>query len=205
MLCQICKVNPASIHIQEIVGGKKQTLHLCLSCAGKKSLAHAMFDGMDLGDILNTLEQNLAEMGLPVPGKMNDGAAEPEKKVCPVCSWRLEQFRETGRLGCPACYTSFAAELKTVLASAHRACFHTGKLPLYLPRKAMGSALDSLEKQIGAKQTEKNRIEILEHDLAESVRREEYELAAELRDRIEKIRRAVAGSPVLNPDGEKPG
>ena len=35
MLCQICKANPATIHIQEIVNGQTNTLHICPECAKK--------------------------------------------------------------------------------------------------------------------------------------------------------------------------
>ena len=39
MLCQICKANPATIHIQEIVNGQTNTLHICAECAKKRNLA----------------------------------------------------------------------------------------------------------------------------------------------------------------------
>ena len=38
MLCQICKANPATIHIQEIANGEATTLHICAECARKRNI-----------------------------------------------------------------------------------------------------------------------------------------------------------------------
>ena len=38
MLCQICKKNPATVHVQEIVNGEKRIMHFCAECAEKKSM-----------------------------------------------------------------------------------------------------------------------------------------------------------------------
>ncbi len=35
MICQRCK-NEASVHLTERKGGKRQELHLCLGCAGRR-------------------------------------------------------------------------------------------------------------------------------------------------------------------------
>ena len=45
MLCEICKKNEATIHIQEIIGGQKKSMHLCSSCAAAKQQG----EGLDLG------------------------------------------------------------------------------------------------------------------------------------------------------------
>lgn len=195
MLCQICNKNPATIHIQEIVNGKMQTLNLCLSCAGKKSLAHAMFDGMDLSDILQSLEQNLADFGIIGPDKKMTALKrdEQEKTTCPVCSWDSDQFHKTGRLGCPACYEAFADELKSLMPKLHRSSVHTGKLPAVCPESCATekTSIDSIAKHLLDEKHTRNELEVLEQDLKESVRREEYELAAELRDKIEAIRKTL--------------
>jgi len=189
MLCQVCKKNPATIHIQEIVNGRKQTLNLCLSCAGKKSLAHAMFDGMDLSDILNSLEQNLQEMGIVPVGDGKQETPAAEEHTCPVCCWTEKQFRKTGRLGCPECYNAFETELKDLFVRTQRSATHTGKLPAHVPDTDMVEAGDSIAKQLADENKSKRELEVLEQDLKESVRREEFELAAELRDKIEALRK----------------
>ena len=64
MLCEMCKVNEATVHILEDVNGTKKEVHLCLSCAGKKAFGHAVLGGMDLSGVLESLEKNLGESGL---------------------------------------------------------------------------------------------------------------------------------------------
>lgn len=191
MLCQICNKNPATIHIQEVVNGKKQSLHLCLSCAGKRSFDHAALDGMDLAELMNSLEQSISEMGL-VPFKdltreSSDSGEQIPDLSCPVCKWSLAQFRKTGHLGCMNCYDVFTDSLKARLLELHRSAIHTGKLPeldrsaKYLSPKDIlpGQTIeDDIELQIAA----------LERDMKQSVQREEYELAAQIRDRIQTLR-----------------
>lgn len=189
MLCQICKKNPATIHIQEIVNGKKQSLHLCLACAGKRSFDHAALDGMDLAELMNSLEQSISEMGL-VPFKDLNAGSSPEQEAipdlhCPACNWSLAQFRKTGSLGCAACYESFSDILNSKLLELHRSAVHTGKLPEFSGDYL--SPKDVLPVGNAANDNEAKLLE-LERDLKQSIQREEYELAAQIRDRINAIR-----------------
>lgn len=202
MLCQICKINPATIHIQELANGKKKTLHLCLSCAGKKTLANAIFDGLDLPDILSSLEQNLS--GILPPGfnplenpsalfEQDSDTEDPEPLVCPECSWSEDQFHKTARLGCPQCYETFRKELEQRFFEIHRSATHTGKPLLFEPEHSgeTGGILDSAAKQAATENQRRSELETLERDLKESIRREEFELATELRDKIRSIRRTL--------------
>ena len=58
------------------------------------------------------------------------GAAEEIEKgastqKCPVCGFSQADFKKTGRLGCSACYVTFAEGLNTLFesdAQRHRAC-----------------------------------------------------------------------------------
>lgn len=192
MLCQICNKNPATIHIQEVVNGKKQSLHLCLPCAGKRSFDHAALDGMDLAELMNSLEQSISEMGL-IPFKdlgksaENDAEKFPDLQ-CPACHWTLAQFSKTGKLGCAACYDAFSEVLVNKLLEIHRSAIHTGKLPEidltgnYLtPAESFSVNIDD-KRDVIAELAELNR------DLKQSILREEYELAAQIRDRINALR-----------------
>ncbi|MFH1389219.1 MAG: AAA family ATPase [Candidatus Margulisiibacteriota bacterium] len=60
MLCQKCKVRPATVHITKIVNNKKATYHLCSECAAQEGLLPTMGGG-NLGD--------LGDFGFPeIPG-----------------------------------------------------------------------------------------------------------------------------------------
>lgn len=192
MLCQICNKNPATIHIQEVVNGKKQSLHLCLPCAGKRSFDHAALDGMDLAELMNSLEQSISEMGL-IPFKDLGKSAENDTEKlpdlqCPSCHWTLAQFSKTGKLGCTACYDAFSEVLVNKLLEIHRSAIHTGKLPEidlagnYLTPAERSSANTENKHDVIAELAE------LERDMKQSILREEYELAAQIRDRINALR-----------------
>ena len=192
MLCQICNKNPATIHIQEVVNGKKQSLHLCLPCAGKRSFDHAALDGMDLAELMNSLEQSISEMGL-IPfkdlGKSTENDAEKFPDLqCPACHWTLAQFSKTGKLGCTACYDAFSEVLVNKLLEIHRSAIHTGKLPEidlagnYLTPAEHSSANTENKHDVIVELAE------LERDMKQSILREEYELAAQIRDRINALR-----------------
>ena len=52
-----------------------------------------------------------------------------ERKVCKYCKTSMEDFLNTGLLGCPECYDTFRAELKKYLKTIQKGTFHTGKEP----------------------------------------------------------------------------
>src|SRR5437773_11536056 len=62
------------------------------------------------------------------------GASEEIEKStvtekCPVCSFSQADFKETGRLGCAACYTTFADGSHTLLEAMHKGTEHVCNLP----------------------------------------------------------------------------
>jgi protein arginine kinase activator len=90
-----------------------------------------------------------------------------------VCELKLSDFRAKSWLGCASCYAAFEQEIDAVLVQVHGAREHKGKqykgCEKVLPRDA-GVDINELRKKL---------------DVA--VRNEEFELAAELRDRINRI------------------
>jgi protein arginine kinase activator len=48
-------------------------------------------------------------------------------KICPDCGTRLDDFYNTGMLGCPTCYKAFNAEIKLALKKIQGRDFHAGK------------------------------------------------------------------------------
>lgn len=85
---------------------------------------------------------------------------------CPACGYPLDTLSKTGRLGCGVCYEKFSAHLTTALQESQKALVHVGKRP-------------------GRKNA---RREDLEAELQQLVRSEQYEKAAEVRDRIAKLK-----------------
>ena len=181
MLCQNCHKNEATIHVQQIVDGHIQAYHLCEECAAKQGAGSDAQD-FNLAEVLFDIAGKVAEtVGTHLHGE-NTASGEEECPACPECGWNLQQFRKTGYLGCPGCYKNFAPQVENLLKNMHRGTRHLGKIPLSAgagQRKGHEIALL------------KRELEQLKKELNEKVRREEYEDAAVLRDRIEDLNRRI--------------
>ncbi len=97
-----------------------------------------------------------------------------DQKQCEICHIKFSDFRNTGRLGCPHDYEVFHAELVPLLDSIHGHNRHVGKIPRRLPQ---------------TRQVERELTE-LRKQLQEAVVEENYEQAAQLRDRIRTLEQA---------------
>ena len=152
MKCQLCS-QPATVHLTDLVAGKKKELHLCQQCAENQNLVKQQ--ELNLPAILQTLiGQHL--------GQQTDRLA---KQVCPECGIRYMEFRAQGRLGCPHDYEVFRDALEPLLRRIHRAERHVGKSPRRQVNQARHLELMELRKR-----------------LKEAVETEAYEEAARLRD-----------------------
>ncbi len=159
MLCENCKKNVATVHLTEIIEDIKKEVHLCEDCAQDKGLSFKK--EFSLQDLLGSLVAQVAE------SKGEDVTTD----VCPQCGMTFAEFQSKGRLGCPEDYNTFKGTLVPLLEKIHGNSQHFGKVP---SRADRGLA------------AEKETME-LKQRLAEAVRHEQYEKAAELRDRIAKL------------------
>ena len=91
--------------------------------------------------------------------------------TCPQCDITIKEFNETGRFGCSECYKAFESELSKLLRRIHGHEHHIGKIP------AMNPAHLEARKELLS----------LRRRLKRAVGQEDFELAAQLRDRINKI------------------
>ena len=153
MICERCQQKTASVHLQQIINGKKTEQHLCKECASQFEMPIS-------------LEQFFQ-------GFLDSFASSPQAAEvnCPECGFSFKRFKDSGRLGCKACYPAFSDELTLLLKQLHGSSKHQGKFP-----KKAGTALLSMR-----------RIETLRHHLNKAVESEEYEEAARLRDEIRQL------------------
>lgn len=104
---------------------------------------------------------------------------ELETQNCPACGINYLEFRQTMELGCPNDYRAFREPLEQILERIHGATQHCGKVPPGVDRDtAVRAQLRSL------RQRQQEAVEV-----------EDYELAAELRDRIEELEADGPGEP----------
>ena len=170
MLCDRCQHNEATVHIvQVVVGHEKTSLNLCGKCiAEDSSLQHP--DGIiDLSQVMGELTGTTPDAGAPPAPPEAD--VEQETVVCSGCGLDSEQFRKTGRLGCPDCYQAFSSVLDGALPTMHRGTQHIGR------GACAGGRPSGMQRLL-------SELSSLEEELTQAVAAEAYERAAQLRDRI---------------------
>lgn len=152
----------AVVHLTQIVNNQMSTFHLCEKCAAEKGLDTAPATGNF------PLSGFLAQMGSGEGTKPSAARLPP----CSFCGLTFEGFKETGRLGCPHCYTTFEGQLRGLLRRIHGGTRHVGKV--YLPPNPTASDLEK-------------RLEGLRRRLDRAVESEDFERAAVIRDQIRAL------------------
>ena len=200
MLCQICKAKPATIHIQEIADGEATTLHICADCARKRNIDDGNANS-HFHEMLERLTQAIANSAELKLAGLFDTPPQPEEEEtqdleCTVCGTTFKSWKKTGRLGCAACYEQFAQLLIPEFPLVHHGSVHCGKTP--------PETVEQWQDPVVSERIQLRReLERLCRGLDESIRREEFEQAAELRDRIAAIE-AELNSAELIPDESAP-
>ena len=148
---------PATVHLTQIVDNKSSVHYLCVTCAQAKGISPIAPANIDVSDFLSHLGETT-----PPPSA---GVSHP----CSRCGLTFDNFKESGRLGCPRCYTSFESGLRRLLNRIHGATRHVGKV--YLPPDPAAADLS-------------RRLDGLRRRLRRAVETEDFERAAVLRDEI---------------------
>ena len=171
MICDGCGKNPATVHLVRIRNGEKREEHLCQSCAQERG-------ELDLFGEPGLLEPKFSLQNLLAGLLHSEAALAPHLPVtyqerCGLCGLTYEEFTRSGRLGCSRCYQDLGARLDPVIRRIHGSATHTGRVP----RKA------------GARARSLREADRLRRDLEECIRREDFERAAEIRDRLRELER----------------
>ena len=160
MLCDHCKERDAVINLTQVEHDSKVTLHLCEQCAAEKGVeTGAAALKSPLGGFIMAMGKSAGSL-LP---------ATVDGTPCPNCGGTLKDFRETGKLGCAECYAAFEVHLRDLLRRLHGSSQHVGERYQQPGGEDADPARQLLE---------------LRHQLRQAVDAENFELAAELRDRI---------------------
>jgi protein arginine kinase activator len=163
MICQDCKKQQATVNLTHIVNNEKVVLSLCKDCAAQRGF-HSPLDNVPfpLAEILSGLiTQQFALRTEPV-----------EDIKCSHCGLTFEEFTHQGRFGCGECYRAFRPQLETIMRKIHGSSLHKGKLP------ESGS-----NQQLPIKEEER-----LEAELKKAIDGEDFERAADLRDKLRSFR-----------------
>jgi protein arginine kinase activator len=138
-------------------------MHICEHCATEQGLA--VKSHIPLNELLGGLLASAPE------GEDFFGFSDRET-VCEYCGFTLEQFSKEAVLGCPHDYEVFEKSLLPLIAKAHDGrTTHCGKISSRAPKDTRRQVeLLSLRQQLEA-----------------AVKAEDYESAAQLRDKINKL------------------
>jgi len=161
-LCEDCHEREATIHLTQVVGNKQIVLNLCSQCAAKRGFDNPLKNvPFPLGDFLSSMVE-----------KSPSGDSEAlQKLVCSGCGMTFSEFRNTGRFGCGKCYEAFHAQLDELLRKVHGANRHSGKFPSGSPER-----MQPLREE-----------RKLQEELRSAIETEDFEKAAELRDRLKAM------------------
>jgi len=159
MICEKCGKNHATVHLTAIENGVKREAHLCDECA--RSAGVGIKVSFSLNDILGSL----------VEPKVPKAVKEMQGLRCPQCGLTYGEFKSKARLGCAQDYDVFQAGLLPLLEKVHGATQHVGKTP---------QTSDAFIQK-------ENELTRLRRELDLVVKSENFERAAELRDRIRHL------------------
>lgn len=163
MRCDSCGNAEAVIQLTRVKDDEMRVLHLCESCASEEGVETgappAAAGTVQLADFL-------AQIG------KTGGEEVASAGRCPSCGLTPAQLKQTGRLGCAACYEHFEQHLRTLLRRLHGGTQHAGKV--LLPPDAGES-------------DRKARLQGLKRSLRHAVETEDFEHAATIRDQIRRL------------------
>jgi protein arginine kinase activator len=177
MLCQDCKKREAHVQITQIVNNEKTMLSLCKDCAAARGFHSPLENApFPLAEILSGLAQITPKADIPISA----GTVS-----CPNCGLAFEDFARQGRFGCGECYKTFRGDLEKIMRKIHGASLHRGKAPTFdLPDvKSDGNSDITLP----VKEEER-----LESELKKAIEAEDFERAAEIRDKLKTMRDSLS-------------
>lgn len=159
MICPRCLKREASVHISRNINGKKEEFTVCDQCAKEMGF----FGNSDL--LFNISDFMSGFMGKGISPALSD------EKICPSCGMSISELAKTSKLGCSKCYEFFDSYLEPVMKRIHGNTRHVGKLP--------ENADETFKKE--------RQLSSLKEELKAAVSREDYEKAAQLRDKIKEM------------------
>ncbi len=164
MKCDNCGQSEATIHQIHVVNDEIKHLQLCENCAKKQGT-----------------ESVSSETGVEEAFSNLDGR-DANRSTCPSCGMSLDELRKWNKVGCEDCYRTFREQLEPLVHRLHGAERHVSDEVVNPSRQET----ETSGKGLGKVSTNKKK-KMLEKRLEQRIEEEDYERAAELRDRIEEI------------------
>ncbi len=171
MVCQDCNKREVQVKFTQIVNNQKTTLAFCNECAAARGFHSPLENApFQLSEILS---------GLAAAHPTMDDTMVRESLVCPGCGLTFEDFASQGRFACGECYRAFRPRLEAIMRKIHGSSLHRGQAPDQEPLSQNEAPVIPVREE-----------ERLAAELHKAVENEEFERAAEIRDKLKMIRGA---------------
>ncbi|MGL5767218.1 MAG: UvrB/UvrC motif-containing protein [Sarcina sp.] len=170
MICEKCNKRKAVVKLVKVIGYKKVNYLLCEKCA----LEISGDIDEEILDEENINENKINEFSLSkflggLFEYMNlENEDDKKSKSCDICKTTYSEFREFNKLGCSKCYKVFALEIANSV------------------KEIYGDKLHKTQKDLYDEKIEE--LYSLEQLLEKCVKFEEYEKAAQIRDKMKLIK-----------------
>ncbi|GAB4164267.1 MAG: hypothetical protein Kow00107_10750 [Planctomycetota bacterium] len=162
MKCNRCGKEHASVHIIELRGGEISDLHLCAGCAREAGYITGP-EAFTYEEIINRMITDNAEV--------SPAALDPNPPRCSVCGNPFEKWSR-GVFGCENEFSEFRAEISKLMSDLTGVSKHRG-------RGKVPTSEQTRTQQM---------IAVLQRQLEQAVKAEDYEAAALLRDKIKGLK-----------------
>ena len=174
MKCQKCQKNEATTHIKRVINGEFEEYELCSECAKEMGYG-SLFNGFasSFADDFNSLFGSFFENALP---------ARTQATRCETCGSSYTDIQRTGMMGCADCYRLFTEEIMPTIRKIHGNTAHCGKNSAAFRAEMTKTAVGK-----PAETEPQNELDKLHSELDEAVKNQEFEKAAELRDKIKAL------------------
>lgn len=149
MKCEICHQADAAAVLHVKNGDTDRELFVCKACAakakhpkkrrkdGESQPALALADGEEPPEFV----KNLVEATLGFMKGVAESTHDKHAK-CPVCKTSWEHIKSSGTFGCPACWKTFAKEVRATFLSGQYGPKHVGAMPATVTGEASRAYLE---------------------------------------------------------------
>ena len=180
MKCEICHRAEAVTAVTLTVDGQQKELYVCAACAKAsrgetprrkppRGPAPKITIVGDAPGNMKPIVEEFFKATLDIMTGAVDSEDAPER-ICPSCHRTWESVKDSGKLGCPACWKAFAREIREEYLRGEYGPAHLGAAP-------------SVETIPDARDVRA----VLARDLKDAIAREDYRLAAELKRKLDAL------------------
>ncbi|MEL6498685.1 MAG: hypothetical protein AAF937_09970 [Planctomycetota bacterium] len=178
MKCDQCG-GEATIEEVTKVGPTYVYKHLCEACAAAEGIG------------ASSSQAKATVVSIKAKAKTSAAATQPARD-CTHCGLTFAEFRESGRLGCPACYDAFEQRLGPMIERAQEGgTHHIGKAPKRMLSSIPGAGPDrmaAMDRLLGETKERRKKLERLGAQLQAALAGERFEQAALIRDEMRRLR-----------------